>query len=88
MEIDKIAKGYFNLLLDQLNLLDEKDRLLSSERLKICETCSVRTGDWCDSSKRGINDFGFVFTGCGCNLKAKSTLRFYEGICPGNKWKK
>lgn len=88
--------GLMDIIKGHLNELTDKHKDMSEERMEICEQCPLYSekpyGLVCDNSlwlnpetnetstfaKRGFH------RGCGCRLKAKTTLR--GNHCPANKW--
>lgn len=48
--------------------------MLSASRMKICNTCEIRTSNTCDREKGG----------CGCPLEKKT--RSIHSKCPKSKW--
>jgi hypothetical protein len=84
MVLRDIAEGWFNKLLDSLNLLDEETKKLAKSRLSVCTDCPVRTESKCDSDKFHRKNDGTKFQGCGCNIEAKVLCQHCE--CPGGRW--
>lgn len=90
MEINDIASGFYNKLLD-------KNKSLQKERISICKTCKLYKlddifGEMCNKklylnpetnevSKKHKKGF---YNGCGCILDAKT--RVENSKCPINKW--
>lgn len=89
MEVTNIIKGHVNELMGN-------NQELSEERFKICRNCKLYHkaiyGEICnddlylnpitnDVSKYPLDEY---FQGCGCRLKAKTTLE--SATCPANKW--
>lgn len=96
-QVTQIFNGWANLALDQFNLLDPEFKKVAEQRLLICNSCPLREGNKCDSSKQGIVKENFTykstgqirvkgdtFNGCGCQLAAKTVCR--ECQCPGAYW--
>lgn len=88
-QIMDIAQGHYNEFTN-------KEQELSQKRLKICKECPLYTesilGPMCDSKKcydpdskviSTLPESGFI-CGCGCRLKAKTTLEHAK--CVLNKW--
>lgn len=87
MGISNILRGWGNLILDEFDLLSPELKDLAERRLKICDSCEIRTDNKCDKRKKGINiETGQLVKGCSCNLSAKCLDPDSE--CPLAKWKK
>lgn len=84
MPLKDIAEGWFNILLNSINLLDEGSRELGIQRASVCKTCPVRTNNKCDSEKTHRKKTGEKFNGCGCFVEAKVLCMNCE--CPGGFW--
>ena len=95
MIIKNILEGWANRVKDELNLLPDDKKQISENRLLICNSCPLRSGNSCSTSKEGIavKTFkyngqerikGKVYSGCGCNLSAKSLCM--DCSCPLGKW--
>lgn len=84
MPLKDIAEGWFNNLLDSINLLNEDLKKLGQSRALICKTCPVRSGNMCDSTKTYRKKTGEKFNGCGCFVEAKVLCVNCE--CPGSFW--
>lgn len=84
MDIRGIISGWANLTLKELNLLSPQIRELGEKRLKICDSCPVRTGNICDPKKTILNKNGDRVRGCGCQLSAKALSPGSK--CPAGKW--
>lgn len=89
INVGQIVQGHINEMM-------KREQDLSKERLAICKECPLYTntsfGPICDSKKcynvtlnhvKSYLDDGYV-CGCGCRLKAKSTL--VNAQCVLNKW--
>lgn len=87
--------GWGRLVLKKLDMLSENLRALSDGRIKICDTCPMRSSNVCSVKKRGIvvKDFNYKgkprkkgerVSGCGCNLAAKTLEEKQQ--CPLGKW--
>lgn len=85
IKISHILEGWGNLAKDKLNLLDEKTKKISQNRLLICNDCNLRVSNSCSPLHFGNHiKTGELKRGCGCNLSAK-TLSL-ESECPLGKW--
>ncbi len=97
--IKNIFLGWTNLTLEHLNTLDPIIKDLGETRLLMCDSCTLRSGNTCDPTKKGkvLKDFeynaftgvqlrlrGIEYTGCGCNIQAKALAPTSQ--CPLNKW--
>lgn len=91
----EILQGWGNQLRDEFDVLPKEIKNLSEKRLSICNTCSLRTDNTCSVKKRGkaVKTFvykgqmrtkGTEYTGCGCNLAAKT--KSVISSCPLGKW--
>ena len=89
MDISDILKGH-------LNEVSGVNQTISSQRMQICKKCPLykesvigpicNSKIWVDLKTGDISTIqidGYV-NGCGCRLKAKTTLR--HAHCPANKW--
>ncbi|MCL1656806.1 hypothetical protein M2T79_09360 [Elizabethkingia miricola] len=95
-KVVEIITAYYRLLILKLfGGITVEEKLEQQRRLKICETCLLRSKNWCDSkktivmideekSKNNIRHLKNV-TGCGCYLPAKALVESKEE-CPLNKW--
>ena len=54
------------------------------EKLSICNACSLRTGSFCDKTRKEDHPNGTFVRGCGCLLTEKLTS--LEATCPLNKF--
>lgn len=68
MKLRDILVGWGNLLIRPEYLTP-----VMEQRMRICNTCPVRTDSICDEKKGG----------CGCYLPAKNRS---DSKCPKNKW--
>ena len=103
MELKKAATdvflGWSNLGLQYLNMIDPKLKEMGEDRMLICDSCTVRTDNTCDSSKTGkaIKDFTYInvtgeekrikgqeYKGCSCPLGPKTLSP--KSQCPLSKW--
>jgi hypothetical protein len=97
MSISNIFEGWGNVIKDKFNLLTEEEKKISTQRLLLCHTCSLRKDNSCSRKKQSVvvkNFFykdlnenritGQVVNGCGCNLAAKSLCK--ECQCPRGLW--
>lgn len=88
--INQIVKGTVN------NLLNKEDELYN-ERIKICNTCKLRTinkvfGAICNpnlylnptTNETSFNSKPGFKSGCGCVLNSKTRVK--EAKCPLGKW--
>jgi hypothetical protein len=83
--VKEIIEGWANLTLDRLGKLDQETKEIAEYRLAHCTTCSMREGNTCARSKKGINVKTLESKkGCGCKLSAK-TLSM-SSKCPLGKW--
>lgn len=104
-KLTNIIEGYFFLTCYKLGLItDPKILSVIGQRKVSCNSCPLRTGNWCDKKKyisvktneKEMTPFGFYdwkykkISGCGCYLGAKwfSELDFTENPCPRKLWKK
>ena len=87
MNLAHILEGHFNELI-------KSNQDLSEGRLKICNDCLIFKKDsfkcndklWINPTLNKVSktqQIGY-YQGCGCRLKAKTTVA--ESICPANKW--
>lgn len=86
MNLANILEGHFNELI-------KSNQELSKERLKICTSCLIFKKDsfkcndklWINPilNKSSIKQLEGYFKGCGCRLKAKTTL--IDEVCPAGK---
>ena len=60
----------------------EKKRFF--EKLNICNTCILRTGSFCDKTRKVEHSNGTFVRGCGCLLTEK--LVTLEANCPLDKF--
>jgi hypothetical protein len=72
--LENIVSGWYNFLLNELNLLDEETKQIGLKRLEICNGCDTRTSSYCDEEKGG----------CGCPIGKKVLSPKSE--CPKSKW--
>jgi hypothetical protein len=87
MKIKNILTGWANLTLQRFNLLPEGLKERAEDALMQCNSCTMRSGNTCDSSKQERHiETNEVVSGCGCNLSAKTLDPNSE--CPIGKWKK
>ena len=95
MDIKGIITGWANLGLDYFNLLKPELKQVAERRLMVCNTCPMRSGNTCSkkTSMAAVKTFiykgeerikGQSYSGCGCNLSAKTIDP--EQICPIGKW--
>ena len=85
INIRHIFEGWANYVKDQFNTLDPEVKDISQRRLKLCDSCHMRTGHACDPSKTGIHVLtGEEVRGCGCHIAAKSMV--LDAKCPMGKW--
>lgn len=81
----KILSGWVNVMRKFLNIENTDIEKLSAQRMEICSTCPIRTGNICDPNKFGKHiKTGNFECGCGCNLTAKT--RSLKSKCPLGKW--
>lgn len=81
----EIFNGFFNLVKDELDLLDKETRQLAITRSSICAQCPVNINKKCDSTVQIKDEVsGKNVPGCGCYLPAK--VLSPESKCPANKW--
>lgn len=67
--VNDILRGWGNLI-----IRPEHNKEVVSKRIKICDTCEIRSGVVCDKKKGG----------CGCVIPAKT--RNESSSCPKGKW--
>ena len=96
-KITTIISAYFKLLLVKTFGLPEEIKLEAERRLLICDTCPLKTNNWCDSNKcvnvkkayktdKGLIDYIFnKVCGCGCYILAKIFVED-KNLCPLKKW--
>ena len=96
-KITTIISAYFKLLLVKTFGLPEEIKLEAERRLLICDTCQLKTNNWCDAKKcvnvkkayktdKGLIDYIFnKVCGCGCYLPAKKFVED-KNLCPLKKW--
>lgn len=85
MQITQIIEGWGNLIKDKLGTLHPPVKAVAEIRLKICDECSIRKNNICDSTQTITN----IITkkpvkGCGCNIAAKTLAM--SAACPASKW--
>lgn len=84
-KLKEIFDGWGNLVKDTFGTLNEETKLMAQIRLEQCNTCYMRSGNTCDTSK----EIKHIITeqlvnGCGCNIAAKTLSPTSE--CPAGKW--
>jgi len=96
-KITTIIIAYFKLLLVKTFGLSEEIKLEAERRLLICDTCPLKTNNWCDAKKcvnvkkayktdKGLIDYIFnKVCGCGCYILAKIFVED-KNLCPLKKW--
>ena len=96
-KITTIIIAYFKLLLVKTFGLPEEIKLEAERRLLICDTCPLKTNNWCDANKcvnvkkayktnKGLIDYIFnKVCGCGCYILAKIFVED-KNLCPLKKW--
>ena len=96
-KITTIIIAYFKLLLVKTFGLPEEIKLEAERRLLICDTCQLKTNNWCDANKcvnvkiayktkYRLIDYAYnKVCGCGCYLPAKKFVED-KNLCPLNKW--
>ncbi len=96
-KITTIISAYFKLLLVKTFGLPEEIKLEAERRLLICDTCPLKTNNWCDAKKcvnvkkayktdKGLIDYIFnKVCGCGCYILAKIFVED-KNLCPLKKW--
>lgn len=96
-KITTIISAYFKLLLVKTFGLPEEIKLEAERRLLICDTCPLKTNNWCDANKcvnvkksyktdKGLIDYIFnKVCGCGCYILAKIFVED-KNLCPLKKW--
>lgn len=96
-KITTIISAYFKLLLVKTFGLSEEIKLEAERRLLICDTCPLKTNNWCDAKKcvnvkkayktdKGLIDYIFnKVCGCGCYILAKIFVED-KNLCPLKKW--
>lgn len=102
MEIKNIIVGWSRGILEKLNSLEllygkeeaEVIRKEAARKLKICETCHLRSGDICNPKKFGkavksfiyrgkLREIGKMYPGCNCSLGEKALS---DSQCPLGKF--
>ena len=96
-KITTIIIAYFKLLLVKTFGLPEEIKLEAERRLLICDTCPLKTNNWCDAKKcvnvkkaykieyRLIDYVYNKVCGCGCYILAKIFVED-KNLCPLKKW--
>ena len=85
MQINQIIEGWGNLVKDKLNLLHPPIKAVAESRLKICDACSIRKNNICDTNQTITNiQTKKLVKGCGCNIAAKTLAMAAQ--CPAGKW--
>ena len=96
-KITTIISAYFKLLLVKTFGLPEEIKLEAERRLLICDTCPLKTNNWCDANKcvnvkkaskteHRLRDYVYnKVCGCGCYLPAKKFVEDKD-LCPLKKW--
>ena len=97
-KITTIIIAYFKLLLVKTFGLSEEIKLEAERRLLICDTCPLKTNNWCDSKKcvnvkkaykteHRLIDYVYYnkVCGCGCYILAKIFVED-KNLCPLKKW--
>ena len=96
-KITTIISAYFKLLLVKTFGLPEEIKLEAERRLLICDTCPLKTNNWCDANKcvkvkkaykigHGLIDYVYnKVCGCGCYILAKIFVED-KNLCPLKKW--
>ena len=84
-QINEILTGWGNVVRDKIGLLDTQTRIISIQRMQICDECPMRDGNRCDPNRWGTHvKTGIKTRGCGCSLSAKTLSP--ESECPLGKW--
>jgi len=84
-QIKEIIDGWSNYALKGLNLLDENVKEIGKKRISICNSCNIRTHNFCSPRKQGKHkETGKLINGCGCLLNAK--VLSLDSTCPLGKW--
>lgn len=85
MDIGNILDGWGNRVKDTFNMLDLEMKNMGAQRLRMCDTCTLRNNNTCDPKIKGPNVVtGAITNGCGCNLSAKTLAP--KASCPLAKW--
>jgi hypothetical protein len=80
-----ILEGWGNYVRDKFDMLDSDTQELASKRLTFCDSCHMRDGNSCSTSKSGYHIITKQLTyGCGCNISAKTLSKGSQ--CPLGKW--
>jgi hypothetical protein len=81
----EIFNGFFNLVKDEMNVLDDNTKQLAITRSGICKACPANIDSKCSKSVM-IKDLitNKKVPGCGCYLPAKVLSPTSQ--CPANKW--
>ncbi len=83
--INNIINGWANFIKDKFGLLDKATKSMATQRLSICNDCTIRSVGICDPTKRTINlKTNNVVSGCGCVLATKALD--IASYCPAGKW--
>ena len=81
----EIFDGFFNLVKDELDLLDKNTRTLAITRSSICNKCPANIKNVCNKNVMVKNEVTKDFIpGCGCYLPSK--VLSPKSQCPANKW--
>lgn len=73
-QLGEIGSGWFNYIFESPEV-----EAIALPRLKICDSCPIRTNKVCDRKKSIDGVFG-----CGCPLEKKA--RSINSKCPLGKW--
>jgi len=84
MSIGTIIKDWAFDAEEKLKGLTEYEKEKYFEKLKICNACVLRTGQFCDNSRKEEHPNGTFVRGCGCMLTEKLTS--LEANCPLDKF--
>lgn len=84
-KVKKIIDGWSNYALKGLKLLDKNIQEIGEARIDVCNTCNIRTHNFCSPNKKGKHkENGKLINGCGCLLNAK--VLSLDSTCPLGKW--
>lgn len=83
--IEQILTGWGNLVKSHFFELEPELKKTGQKRLEICDSCDMRVGGTCSTSRQGRHVVtGEMKNGCGCRLAAKALSP--RSQCPLGKW--
>ena len=84
-KLKEILDGWGNRVKDEFGMLDIETKKLAAQRLAICDSCYVRSGNSCSTKLEGYNaELGKMVPGSGCNIAAKTMSPTSK--CPRALW--